>query len=369
MAKSKKYLGVYTVTGTKGTSYGIDYAHPKTGQRIRKILKNVTSEAEANTLRAIEIADAARNATDVAYGIKRQKHFLFTDALTLYLEWSQENKKSWRTDEHKAKPLMRAFKGKHMSDITSFSVERYKSDRAKEVMKVTVNKELIMGSQVYKKAIEWGKFEGENPFSIAPKYKIPKPKKPGSLSPEDVQAIMAEIDHPVKRDMVLFAFLTGWRIGEIRRLKFQDVNLDKGTAWIMDPKNGQSVEIELSDETVKLISAQKKKGDYVFCFNNGGMFKTNIPDVIRHAAKRAGVSLPPRKAWHIFRRTWASMMLQNGCDVETLRVLGNWKDYSMPMWYADAAGRKQKKAILNRLPEMLNDRKKTDFNKVVNLNG
>ncbi|WP_028315890.1 hypothetical protein [Desulfatibacillum aliphaticivorans] len=46
------------------------------------------------------------------------------------------------------------------------------------------------------------------------------------------------------------------------------------------------------------------------------------------------------------------MMLQNGCDVETLRVLGNWKDYSMPMWYADAGSPEHKKRILNRMPEL-----------------
>jgi integrase len=369
MAKSKKYLGVYSIEGRKGTSYGIDYVHPRTGQRVRKILKNATSESEANTLRSIEIADAARGATDAAYGIKRQKYFLFTDALDLYLEWSTENKKSWQTDEHKAKPLRRAFSGIHMADISAFAVERYKSDRAKEVEKITVNKELILGCQVYKKAIQWGKHEGENPFSIAPKFKIPKSKKPGSLTPDEAQAIMDEITHPVKKDMVLFACLAGWRISEIRKLKWADVDVDHGTAWIMDPKNSQSVEIELSDEAVKLISRQEKKGDHVFCYKNGREFKSNLHKVIKRAAARAGVELPPRKAWHIFRRTWASMMLQNGCDVETLRVLGNWKDYSMPMWYADAAGRSRKKAILDKLPEMFNGRKKAEIQKVVKLNG
>jgi integrase len=368
MRTSNKYPGVYMVDGTRGTSYGIDYVDPKTGQRIRKVLKGVTSESEANTLRSIEIADAARGVTDAAYKVKRRKYFLFTNALDLYLEWSKENKKSWATDEHKAKPLRRAFSGKHMADISPFAIERYKTDRAKEVEKVTVNKELILGNQVYKKAIEWGKYQGENPFSIASKFKIPKPKKPGSLSPEEVEAIMAEINHPVKKDMVLFACLAGWRISEIRRLKWQDVDLGKGTAWIMDPKNSQSVEIELSDEVVEIISKQQRRGDFVFCFKNGGQFKTNLPDVVRNAAKRAGVDLPPRKAWHIFRRTWASMMLQNGCDIETLRVLGNWKDYSMPMWYADAAGRKQKKAILNRLPKMFKGRKKAEIQKVININ-
>jgi len=68
--KSKKYPGVYTVEGKRGISYGIDYIHPLTGQRVRKILKNATSEAGADKIRSIEIADAARGAVNKAYGLK-----------------------------------------------------------------------------------------------------------------------------------------------------------------------------------------------------------------------------------------------------------------------------------------------------------
>lgn len=57
MAKSKKYPGIYTIEGKKGTSYGIDYIHPQTNQRVRKILKNVTSMEGAAECRAIEIAE------------------------------------------------------------------------------------------------------------------------------------------------------------------------------------------------------------------------------------------------------------------------------------------------------------------------
>lgn len=60
--KSKKYPGVYSVKGKKGVSYGIDYIHPQSGQRVRKILKGVTSEAQAFEIRSIELADASRGA-------------------------------------------------------------------------------------------------------------------------------------------------------------------------------------------------------------------------------------------------------------------------------------------------------------------
>jgi len=59
--------------------------------------------------------------------------------------------------------------------------------------------------------------------------------------------------------MVDFAFNTGWRIGEIRRLKWEDVDQEKGTAWIMDPKNGQTVEIELNDKALRSSRGRRKE--------------------------------------------------------------------------------------------------------------
>ena len=180
---------------------------------------------------------------------------------------------------------------------------------------------------------------------------------------------MDEISHPVKRDMVEFDFNTGWRISEIRKLKWEDVDLENGKAWIVDPKNGESVEVELNDEAIKVIFRQKRRSEYVFCHLNGKAYKTNIHTVIKNAAQRAGVYLPPRKAWHILRRTWASMFLQNGGDLETLRELGNWKDYSMPMWYADAGNTEYKKKVLNNIPKLVHVRKMAENEKVVALSG
>ena len=163
---------------------------------------------------------------------------------------------------------------------------------------------------------------------------------------------MAEISHPVKRDMVEFVFNTGWRISEIRVLKWENVDLDNGLAWITDPKNTNTVEIELNDIALDVIKRQERRGDHVFCKLNGKPFTSGMNKLIKQAAYRAGVYLPPRKVWHILRRTWASNMLQGGCDVETLRELGNWKTCSMPLWYADGANRKRKKELLNRLPKL-----------------
>lgn len=116
--KSKNYPGVYSITCKKGCSHGIDYVHRQTGQRVRKILKAKT-EAEADDLRSIEIADAQRGAMNKTYGIKAQgKPLLFDTALDEYLKWSRENKKSWATDGYRAGGLRKKLAGKLVSDIT-----------------------------------------------------------------------------------------------------------------------------------------------------------------------------------------------------------------------------------------------------------
>ena len=361
--KRSRYNGVFAVKGKLRTSYGIDYVHPQTGQWVRKIIKGCQSESQAAGIRSLEIGDAARGALKKAYGLKLAgPPVLFDDMVTVYLDtWAKANR-DYRTAKHRASVLRRAFTGKLMSDITPWVIEKFKTSEAKEKSKNTVNKYLSLGSQIYEKAMEWGKYEGENPFIKASRFKIKKGKKPGSLSPEEVTAIMSEIRNSVKRAMVEFAFNTGWRISEITRLKWENVNLQRGCAWIVDPKNGESVEIELNDRALVIISEQTNRGDFVFCHMNGEAFKTGLRDVFKKAAERAGVDLPPRKAWHILRRTWASMFLQAGGDVETLRVLGNWKDYSMPMWYADSSRTERRREVLNRLPD-LNGRKKAETEK------
>ncbi len=113
-----------------------------------------------------------------AYGLKSKTAAVpFSSMVDTYLKWAKENKASWDTDLHRAKPLQKAFSGKLMSDINPFVIEKYKMARLRNVSRSTVNKELILGNQVFKKDIEWKKYSGENPFAKTTKFKIRKEKK------------------------------------------------------------------------------------------------------------------------------------------------------------------------------------------------
>jgi integrase len=367
LKKSKKHYGVYQVKGISGISYGIDYVHPANGQRVRKIIKGCTSEQMAVKIRSIEIADLSRGRLSSSYGLKKENSaLLFSVMLDEYLQLYSKSNKEYRTDKQRSVALKSAFSGKLLSDINPFVIEKFKRVMLETRAKTTINKYLCLGSQVFSKAIEWGKYKGDNPFLKVKRFRIEKAKKPGSLTPDQVQAIISEIKHSTKKNITEFIFYTGWRIREVLNLLWQHVDFERGTAWIINPKNRNSVEVELSESALSVLRNQNKNGEYVFCMNNGSPYKTGIHAAFTNAARRAGVDLPKRKAWHILRRTWASQFLQAGGDVETLRVLGNWKDYSMPMYYADAASREHKKKVLNQIP-VLSGRNKAEIENVVSI--
>ena len=248
--------------------------------------------------------------------------------------------------------------------VARLMVEKYKMAKAKALKKTTVNKHLSFLRQVFEKAIDWEKYDGPNPLEKVKQFKVNKGKKPGALAPGDVTALLDKIKHPVRCDMVDFAFQSGWRISEIRNLKLEDVDLKSCLAWIADLKNGQSVEIELNDEALEIIRGQPQRSEFVFCMVCGKQYTTNCFDGIYSAAKRAGVQLPKGKAWHAFRITWATLMHQNGADIPTLQQLGNWKNPHMPLHYAQPSNRERKRALLNKLPSV-NGRNLPEKQKVV----
>ena len=355
--RSNRYPGVIVIENISGKkSYCIDYVTPN-GQRIRKVIKGCKSEKQASQIRAIEIAAASQGELEKKYGLKNKtKSILFHKAIDLYGEWAKNNKKSHDVEKYKYGVIKRSplFKGKSIAEISAVLVDQYRTSRLEEASKNTVNKEIMICRQVIDKMIEWSKYTGKNPFREVKNYKIPKGKRPGSLKAHEVQEIIDQIKHPVKRDMVAFAFYTVWRIGSIRKLIKDDYNKENQSIWQVDPKNGQTVELPLSDSAAEIVerNIKKSKSEFIFCKINGKPFLTTMNDIIKNAAKRANVTLPTGKKWHAFRRTWTTHMFISGADIGSVRDLGNWSDDTMPLWYNDGMRFEEQRELLNKLPSL-----------------
>ncbi len=337
---------IYKVQGTQGTSYGINYTDPLTGGQVRRIIRKARTEEQAQQALTIAMADALRG----QLGIKSApKPVPFTKMAEKYLEWSKSNKKSWARDSTSINALKKAFGRKLLSDITPWLVEQYKMKRKKKVAVGTINRELSCLSQIFKKAIFWKKAE-INPVEKVKLFKeIIMPIE--ALTKDEVLSLIDNARGAVK-PVARLLYHTGMRIKEALTLKWEYVFIDRGYLLVVDSKNGATEPVLLNDEAKALLEGlERRRGQYVFCRKDGRPYK-RLYRGLCNAAKRAGVRLPKRKAWHIFRHTWATNTAQiPGCDTKTLMELGRWKDPIMPLRYTHPSN-DHKRKILEGLPSL-----------------
>jgi integrase len=130
------------------------------------------------------------------------------------------------------------------------------------------------------------------------------------------------------------ALFTGMRRGELFKLKWDDVDFDRGFIHIRTPKGGKDQTIPLN-QSAREVLEHHPKSDSPFVFpGRGGKQRTEIRrpiDRIRQAAE-----LPKDfRPLHGLRHTYASMLASSGqVDLYTLQKLLTHKTPAMTMRYA-----------------------------------
>jgi hypothetical protein len=146
------------------------------------------------------------------------------------------------------------------------------------------------------------------------------------LWPEQAEAIFAEAGKLDKEFAVLLIVLcyTGMRLSEALGLTWNDVRLQDGFAYVPETKNEEPRAVFLPPVAVAAMgNISNDRSGRIFPFAKGG----HIYSLLRAAAFKAGVDLPERSAFHIFRHTYATWMRRYaGLDEKGLMATGAWKD-------------------------------------------
>src|ERR1700758_3791177 len=73
---------------------------------------------------------------------KTKRAVLFDKLVEGYLQWAKDNHRAPERDFEAFKPLLKYLGGKYIQDITTWLIEKYKSDRKTQVNPATINREL-----------------------------------------------------------------------------------------------------------------------------------------------------------------------------------------------------------------------------------
>ena len=129
------------------------------------------------------------------------------------------------------------------------------------------------------------------------------------------------------------ALYTGMRRGELFKLKWEDVDFDRGFIRIVGPKGGMDQTIPLNAAARRVLEAHTRTSEYIFPGEEGGQ-RVTIQAALRRIRKAAG--LPPTfRPLHGLRHAFASRLASSGqVDMYTLQKLLTHKSPVMTQRYA-----------------------------------
>ncbi len=168
------------------------------------------------------------------------------------------------------------------------------------------------------------------------------------LWPEQAEALFAEAEKlsPEFAALCITLCYTGMRLGEALGLRWNDVRLQDGFAYVPDTKNNEPRAVFLPPVAVAALANLPRSDDRGRPFRSakGG----HLYSLLRTAAFKAGVELPERSAFHIFRHTYATWMRRYaGLDTRGLVGTGAWRDLKSAARYAHVdVSEESKRAVM-----------------------
>jgi len=157
---------------------------------------------------------------------------------------------------------------------------------------------------------------------------------PNILTTEEIRK-MINITINLKHKLIIkLLYGTGLRVGEIVKLKKENLNFDEGLIYVKFTKSKKDrfvkIPISLGEDLENYCKLNSKK--YLFESNRGGKLTIkSIQNIVSNSAKKAGIK--KRVYPHLLRHSFATHLLESGTDLRIIQKLLGHSDIKTTQIY------------------------------------
>lgn len=237
-----------------------------------------------------------------------------------------------------------------IGSLTPLELERVKTAlQAKALSPQSVKHCLALLRRVINHAIRMRLWVGANPVE---KLALPHVdnKRFRFLSVEEADLLLATLKGRSKStwSISLMSLYTGMRLGEVLGLRWEAVNLGARVAQVLDPKNGRSRTVSLTESVVRMLAETgAERHGLVFAGRNG--LRREISDTFSRVVEEIGLNKGVtdrrgRVVFHTLRHTFASLLAMSGVPLYQLMDLMGHRSIDMTKRYASLCPAQGKEA-------------------------
>jgi len=248
------------------------------------------------------------------------------ELLERYLTEVTPLKKGAASETNRLRALMRLpLARRFVAGIRGMDVARFRDERLQKVTPSTVKRDLVLLGHAFEVARkEWGIY-AHNPVRD---IKLPSDNRPRDRrlqAGEETRLLEAcrEARNPWLLPIVQLALETAMRQGELIRLRWEHIDLNRRTAHLPDTKNGESRTVPLSTTAVRVLRALPRS-------LHGPIFPGLTTEAIKRAyiraVRRAGIE---NLRFHDLRHEATTRLFEKGLNIMEVASITGHKDLRM----------------------------------------
>ena len=141
----------------------------------------------------------------------------------------------------------------------------------------------------------------------------------------------------------MFLYYAGLRLDEVRNLKWQDIDFNRGIIHIKTAKGGKERIVFLHSKLKEMLEIYgANKQGLVFISQRGGKYnERTIQQIVKNAATKTGIK--KKVTPHTLRHSFATHLLEAGADIRYIQQLLGHKSLRTTQIYTHVAGKDIKK--------------------------